>query len=835
MDFRSLNLKRDQAKAHADPLDIFAEAVQRGPIEQLRGSQQDALKAWHREHRDKSDVLLSIDTGGGKSLVGLLAAQSLCNTEARPVLYMCPSIVLVEQIAQQAIDAGLAVDTYLSGAHSAPDLFHSARAPCVTTYHAIFNGRSTFRDLTLGGAVFDDAHIAESIIRQCYTASVRPSHSAYKALADFCFGAFKSTPFESECTKRLKGSAIGDQTPMLVPVFYCIDHLEQLASILSTTASDDDLQFASAHLIDHAAHIMCLVGTGVIELTPWTLPVHESLPFRHCNRRLYLSATIPSARSFIRAFGRQASATIEPEGKTNAAQRVFVIPPPKHLQARRAFALEMLKARRAAILVPSNVQAAEWEMIGMRLPRGSGLEVLKKFRESTAGRLVLVARYDGLDLPGDVCKALIVEGLPRGENLAESFFASVLQLQDEQSRRVADRLTQGLGRIFRSNRDHGVVILTDITLESWLRQPAKASLLPALLQRQLLLSFALAEELGQGVSSDDWSGMLTQIIDGDPGWDEFYKREIAQLEAKPICEAADSLEPVVLAEAEVGALLWSHRYREALEGIANLISRYGSELSNGHLAWLNHIGGLIAQLNNDSVAAKTYYDSAQRLHARLWQWRTAGTSQELTGDVKASTQARRCASRLASGWRSDLDEVQSALTGHGGANGALHSQAIAKLGELLGLHGKSADDETGGKGPDAVWRSPDYSSAMSIEAKTNKKEGTQYSKTEIAQSVSSWQWVADEYGVAEVVPLIVGPQSKVADQASPPPGLRVVELSDLIAVAVRLLAALTLVEKTNTDSDPASWMENALRMHGLKYMNLVQGLPGVLAVDLRDR
>jgi len=622
---------------------------------------------------------------------------------------------------------------------------------------------------------------------------------------------------------------------MLVPAFYVFEQASALSRILAGAANDESLQFAIPHLIDRVPQLICLIGTGVIELTPWILPVHETLPFKACDRRLYLSATLPSARSFVRAFGRKPSVRIEPEGKTNAAQRVFVIPPARHYQSRRKFALDMLAQRRAAILVPSNAQAREWETVGTRLPKGSGAEVLAKFGNSVSGRLVLVARYDGLDLPGEMCKALIVEGLPRGENLVEQFFSSVLQLQDERSRRIADRLAQGLGRIFRSNRDHGVVILTDSVLESWLRQPDKAAFLPSLLQRQLKLSFGLAEQLGEQIRPDQWSEMLGQIIDGDEDWDEFYKREISKLEAEEMPESEDLLEAAISKEAEIGKALWDHQYPSARELLSRLIESESDELSAGHAAWLHHIAGLVAQLTHDEASAQEHYDTAHRLHSRLLRRQSGAFARTLSGDVNPSEQARRCAMRMTGNWKQELASIAEKLRGPGGAQAEEHSDAMVLLGTLLGLHSRAADKATGGKGPDVMWRSPDASSAMSIEAKTQKQRSSVYSKAEIAQSISSQEWVREECQVDQVFPLIIGPQTRVADQASPPKGLRIVELADIIALAERLRSTLELVEEHIGQTNLHCFVEEAMRQDGLKYGDLAVGLQGVLAEDLRDQ
>ena len=58
-------------------------------------------------NRDKDDVAVVLNTGAGKTLVGLLIAQSLVNETKRQVVYACSSIQLVEQTATKAEGYGL--------------------------------------------------------------------------------------------------------------------------------------------------------------------------------------------------------------------------------------------------------------------------------------------------------------------------------------------------------------------------------------------------------------------------------------------------------------------------------------------------------------------------------------------------------------------------------------------------------------------------------------------------------------------------------------------------------------------------------------------------------
>ena len=78
----------------------------------ISGSAKGMLCARGTPTGTKSDVAVVLNTGAGKTLVGLLIAQSLVNETRRQVVYACSSIQLVEQTATKAEGYGLPAATY---------------------------------------------------------------------------------------------------------------------------------------------------------------------------------------------------------------------------------------------------------------------------------------------------------------------------------------------------------------------------------------------------------------------------------------------------------------------------------------------------------------------------------------------------------------------------------------------------------------------------------------------------------------------------------------------------------------------------------------------------
>lgn len=67
---------------------------------------------------------------------------------------------------------------------------------------------------------------------------------------------------------------------------------------------------------------------------------------------------------------------------------------------------------------------------------------------ASAGRATcgLASRYDGLDLRGDACRAVVLEGRPDQDSLQEKFLSERVRAGTALAERVRTRVVQGAGR-----------------------------------------------------------------------------------------------------------------------------------------------------------------------------------------------------------------------------------------------------------------------------------------------------------------------------------------------------------------------------------------------------
>src|SRR5690606_27741424 len=101
---------------------------------------------------------------------------------------------------------------------------------------------------------------------------------------------------------------------------------------------------------------------------------------------------------------------IAPGGKSGDAQRLFVVVPGDTDDEQRSAANAFVKNEKACVITPSGAAADQWKD-ATKYDKSEGHKGIRRFAEAKEGKLVLAARYDGVDLPGDACRVLIIDGL----------------------------------------------------------------------------------------------------------------------------------------------------------------------------------------------------------------------------------------------------------------------------------------------------------------------------------------------------------------------------------------------------------------------------------------
>ncbi|MBX3407527.1 MAG: DEAD/DEAH box helicase [Phycisphaeraceae bacterium] len=825
MGFKPFEIDHAARVKDVDPIEIFDSLTLRGSVNNLWTPQSTALASWHLV-RSKPDVSIEMNTGGGKTLVGLLVSLSLARELGKMVLFVSPNIQLIQQTADKARECGIDVATYYDGQFTDEAVAAAATGPCLTTHHALFNGKSIFRLRDLGAIVLDDAHAAGGIIRDCFTLKLPRTSALFSAIAELFRPYFKRASAEITFDEVLAGRA---RDLLFVPLFESSRQAGVVLDKLVNGAVGEvkETKFAWAHIKEHLDRCVILIGHNGLEIAPSCLPTEQTPLFQKGLRRVYLTATLPSPIEFHRTFGIVPHA-IKPPGRSGEAQRVFLSAAGATDEEQRANAKELVKARKTLILSPSIPQAQEWVDVASLFDKNDDNDRIEVFKAAgPPQKLVLAARYDGLDLPGDACRVMVLDGLPRGEALLNRYINETLAIQSIRAASTAIRVVQAVGRIFRSNTDHGAVVLVGATLQRWLATPFNRAFLPPLLQQQL----DLATEIAKHIQAGDFTAadVLNDLLAGTKEWDTFYTDNIGRFATKAPQSPPEWLTGAIQAERAAHHAMWTGDYPAAAEGYAQVANRT-REHDPDLAAWNRHFEGYCFERAGKPELAEQAFVAAANQRASLGRSKPAagvtlrarpGSATDQAVNI-ARLMSRKGAQTLAraKGIPGDLMFENST---------ARIEQALCDLGELLGLD-SSRPDKKLKIGPDVLWLAPDASSGHGLEAKTDKGPGSRYGKDDVGQAHNHRQWLKSTYKKTPVGLSWIGRTLPVTTASSPDDDLTVIDLGAVAELAGRVRRMYETISAGTADADSVqAWLVHL----GLVFPECVTALPMRLATDLR--
>lgn len=777
IDFGSFR-KPDVRNQSADPREIFKRRPSgEGAANDLWRGQAEALTNWFTGA--KSDTLILLNTGAGKTIIGLLIAQSYLNQGFRNVLYACGTIDLVHQTAREALKLGIAVTRRIGGRFD-NELFSQGRSICITTYQAIINARSTFRGPFKPGAIiFDDAHVANRIIRDSFTLNIRKDQkeALFHEIIETVRPLFEDYSQRMELLSVLRDDSVG--SVLLVPPCGFHDIADKLATSIDRQISDEEpsLFFPWLFLRDHLKFCACFVRNDSIEFTPPFLPTRTLQAFSPDVKRVYLSATITTSADFTRVFGQKPSQIIAPDVDAGDGERLFVFRSKLGKTAPVSDVVAQVTGQtKALIAVPSRLRAQRWTNIAAMPERDDFTDKLDNFRAATSGGFILAGRFDGIDLPGAQCRVMVIDGLPTGGHLIEQYLFDQLQMDHFMANTVSVRLTQLLGRIIRGRQDFGFFIIADQITENWLKNERNRSLLPPLLRRQLYLSEQIEAQISGPLEVPSAVEMMTKVLTRAQDWIDFYRDNINDLDVPEVRLRENAEEDAALAEAgkrEVWFMtkLWDNDPQsawEALESSIKDVAIFDPVLAGWYSLWV----GMAYYANGNTDAAIDHFDEARRRIGRSLPLpkRRIVETEKIEPPKTFIEDALR---QIATGTVGKINERISMLkvtTRDAFSPTASHKQAeeaVRIIGSGLGFVSSRPCSDYG-KGPDNLWIDTNTKQMIAFELKTEKKADSTINKEDIGQGLNHMEWLRGQYGNLKLIGLVyLSDAKRVSEKSSP--------------------------------------------------------------------
>lgn len=821
VDFEKLRSKKKKPKV-VEPREIFRRLPKPPGFNDLYTSQAEVLRTWF-DRRKERDVVVKLHTGGGKTLVGLLMAQSSLNETGEPVLYLAPTVQLVKQTLEKAKLHGIPAVPYQPG-QPLDDEFVNGNAVMVGTYKALFNGRSKFgvrgagRPQAVSAVILDDAHVAFSVVRGSFTLEVseEEDRDRYASLAGLFRKAFKDIDRLGTFDDIVSGREFG-----VVEVPYWAWH-QQLDAVREQLKADSEKYALVWPLLRDQLHLChALVSRSTFTISS-ILPLVNAFPtFAEAPRRIYMSATIADDSEIIRTFDADEELAARPltsRSLAGVSERMILIPDLMPFKFNTREAIEKLVTwaakhnQGAVILVSSDKAAAEWSDVATVAKGSANVEKLvQQLQErTTSGPVVFANRYDGIDLLGDSCRLLVMSGLPTGTSDYELYRASALYGGGTITRMLAQRIEQGIGRGARGSSDHCVVILAGSSLAAWIAKETNFRYLTSATRAQLEMGTEVSKEV---TDLKDLARTIERSFNRNKAWIQYHAETLAELveDEEPTPRALDQ------AVAERAAInLWHDGYHE--KAIAKLEKVAGGKLDLQTKGWMEQLAARIAdkwgQLDRaEDLQRQAYAHNRNLLRPRILPpYRPLPTP----GAQERNIVKQMGGYRVRRGFLQAFEETVSYL--HADASANQFELALADLGVMIGLLSERADSN--GEGPDVLWLMPSRSGIV-FEAKSRKKAKSALRKEEHGQLLVAAEWFKKNYPGYECVRVSVHAKAKAtrAAVAGASHALTYEKLAALVSEARVLLTALC--ESQLSDNELVAECSRRLDRSPLKNDQLV--------------
>jgi len=750
----------------------------------LRNVQSEVLQGWFTR-RNARDLVLKMNTGAGKTIVGLLLLKSSLNEKVGPAAYITPDNYLASQVIAEARKLGIAVTSDID------QQYLMGKSILVDNIVRVVNGRSKFGindRVPLGTIVVDDAHSCLRLAEEKFTITIPASHEAWAQL----FGLFKSALEQQSPTSTLDIEAGDPAKLMAVPYWSWRDRQAEVTRILHGFRTTAELDWTWPLVKDALPNCVCIFSGKGLSISSRCLNIGLLSSFENAKRRIFMTATLADDSALVTHVGadpKSISTPVSPSSASDLGDRMILAPqqltPAITDDEIKTFLTWAAKHWNVVVIVPSKQRAAYWVNVATQTLTADNLtDGVAKMRAGLVGLTVLVNKYDGVDLPYDACRLLVIDGLPEVDRWLDKVDASMLEDSEAMLAKHVQRIEQGMGRGIRSNDDYCVVLLLGSKLVRRMGLPAARSKFTPATLAQLSLSEKVAEQLQGKSLKEIYTDAMLLCLTQNPNWVQVSRAAVAGISSYG--QQAPAARSVHQRTAFDAAML--NRYPEAAAELQKAVTDEKDKRVKG---WLKQqLADYIHPY--DPASAQQIQLSAQDLNRQVLKPISGVNYVKLSG--AARPQAEMLSSFLQSkysspvamvlGYNSILDDLLFAPDSFN-----KFEAAIKNLGEHLGFDAHRPEIEFG-KGPDDLWALGGQRFAI-IECK-NEATADEISKEYIDKSAGRRVWFSDTYGPGcSAESIIVHPSRVVSKYASPEHGLRVLtpkKLEDL-KTACRTLAS----------------------------------------------
>jgi len=769
VDFKK-KLGKTQIDKKENPLEIYSSLDRSSVTGPLRPAQSRILTEWYNDRQNDKDLIIKLHTGEGKTLIGLLILLSKINQDKGPCLYLCPNIYLVMQVANEAQKFGIPY-CLLEAENQIPNDFLEGKKILITHIQMLFNGKSKFglgnRYIDINSIILDDSHACIDAIRNSFTIRIKREHELFNLLISL---------FEDDLKEQGEGSFLDIKANiynslLAIPYWAWIDKKSEVLSALSEYSENIELTFVWPIIKNQLENCQAFITANGIEIVPVFIPINIFSSFSEAKQRILMSATTQDDSFFIKGLSFQIEAIkkplINPE-QNWSGEKMLLIPSLIDESLDRDlivtfFAKPAERKFGTVALVSSFRRAEQYMHIGAEIANSQNIfDCVNSLKRGDAAKtLVIVNRYDGIDLPDDSCRILIIDSMPFFDSLNDRYEEQCRSNSDIINIKLAQKIEQGLGRSVRGEKDYSAILIIGEGLVKFIKSVKTNKYFSAQTRKQIEIGLQIAEMAIEDLKEDESAvkvvkSLINQSLKRDDGWKEFYKEEMNKMD-------------VSTSELNVYSLLQLEKEAEdanvkgdnetACSKIQYILDKYVTENSEKgwYLQLLARYKYFISKSESNRLQKSAFLINSQMLKPK------DGISYKRIEFVNENRIKR------IKGWVSKFNSyeelilaVDSILENFAfGVSAEKFENATMEIGCILGFISQRPDKEFR-KGPDNLWCGVDNKYFL-IECKSEVDDSREeINKYEAGQMNSHCGWFESIYGKISVKRILIIPTRKLS-------------------------------------------------------------------------
>lgn len=776
IDFGKINIGNTSNTA-LHPREIFTALPSKKEDKFLfpRDVQTQVWDHWFARRYEK-DLIVKMNTGSGKTVVGLLILKSCLNEDKGPAVYVVPDNYLVKQVADEAQDLGIEVTEDIDSHR-----FLSGKAILVCNIYKVVNGKSAFGvgdegiRINIGSMIIDDAHACFNTVENQFMLTIKVENPIYQEI----YSCFKES-LHAQCDTKASEIENRDRDSyMQVPFWSWQDKISEISNILIKHKNDECIKFVWPLIKESLKLSKCVVCSDKIEISPHCIPIDMIPSITNACRRIFMTATLVDDSILASHFGiteESINKPVIPNSAGDIGDRMILLPQVINTDITdeqiKQFCKSVSQDVNVVVIVPSQYRVEFWrDQADLILDKSNLHEGVTRLKKEKVGLTILVNRYDGIDLPKNACRFLVIDGLPVVTRLIDKVESGIIMGSSRKAAQLIQKIEQGMGRGIRSSDDYCAVFLMGRNLTSQLYAGGSINRFSSATKAQINLSEQISDQI-KGADLSKIREVIMYCLHRDQNWVSKSKGALASLSY----ETGGTPDLITIGQRKAYNFASINNYNAAvneLEKVVNIVAEKPLK---------SYLKQCLAEYINfyDQAEAQKILMSAATDNPRVIKPIQGISYHKL--ESKVMDQARICGGYL----REKSDDPNKIIVE---INGLLESlvfkpdtantfeESLKEMARYIGFNSQRPEAEYK-KGPDVLWELGELSYLV-IECKNGATTDT-INKQDCNQLNGSGEWFINNYdNTCSFTPILVHPSVTFEYAASPKADTRILNEENL--------------------------------------------------------